>query len=40
MLLKGEDDLPKDLDALHGQLQRALQLVDESRNRLSRTMQS
>ena len=40
MLLQGEDDLPKDLDALHGQLQRALQIVDETRNRLSRTLQS
>ena len=39
-LLKGEDDLQEDLDALHGQLQRALQLVDETRNRLSGTMQS
>ena len=39
-LLKGEDDLPKDLDALRGQLQRALQLVDETRNRLSGTLQS
>lgn len=34
-LLKGEDDLAKDLDALRGQLQRALQLVDETRSRLS-----
>ena len=40
MLLKGEDDLPKDLDALHGQLQRALQLVDDTRNRLNGTLQS
>jgi hypothetical protein len=40
ILLKGEDDLPEDLDALHGQLQRALQLVDEARNRLSGTLQS
>ena len=39
-LLKGEDDLQEDLDALHGQLQRALQIVDETRNRLSGTMQS
>jgi hypothetical protein len=39
-LLKGEDDLPKDLDALRGQLQRALQLVDETRNRLSAEPQS
>lgn len=39
-LLKGEDNLPKDLDALHGQLQRALQLVDETRSRLSRPPQS
>jgi len=40
ILLKGEDDLSKDLDALHGQLQRSLQLVDETRNRLSGTLQS
>jgi hypothetical protein len=40
LLLKGEDDLSKDLDALHDQLQRALQLVDETRNRLSGTLQS
>ena len=40
MLLQGEDDLQEDLDALHGQLQRALQLVDETRNRLSGTPQS
>jgi hypothetical protein len=40
ILLKGEDDLSKDLDALHDQLQRALQLVDEARNRLSGTLQS
>jgi hypothetical protein len=33
-LLKSEDDLPRDLDALRGQLQRALQLVDETRSRL------
>jgi hypothetical protein len=33
--LEGEDELSKDLDALRGQLQRALQLVDETRNRLS-----
>jgi hypothetical protein len=39
-LLKGEDDLPKDLDALHDQLQRALQLVDETRSGLSRPSQS
>lgn len=39
-LLKGEDDLPKDLDALHDQLQRALQLVDETRSGLSRPAQS
>lgn len=38
--LEGEDNLPKDLDALRGQLQRALQLVDETRNRLSGTLQS
>ena len=38
--LVGEDDLSKDLDALHGQLQRALQLVEETRNRLSGTLQS
>jgi hypothetical protein len=40
MLLQGEDNLSKDLDALHGQLQRALQLVEETRNRLSGTSQS
>ena len=40
MLLKGEDDLQKNLDALHNQLRRALELVDETRNRLSGTMQS
>ena len=34
-LLKREDNLPRDLDALRGQLQRALQLVDETRSRLS-----
>jgi hypothetical protein len=40
MLLNGEDDLPKDLDTLRDQLQRALHLVDETRNRLSGTQQS
>lgn len=39
-LLKGEDDLPKDLDVLRGQLQRALQVVDETRNRLSGPQQA
>lgn len=39
-LLKGEDELSKDLDVLHGQLQRAIDLVDETRNRLSGTLQS
>jgi hypothetical protein len=39
MLLQGEDNLSKDLDVLHGQLQRALQLVDETRNSLSGTRQ-
>ena len=34
-LLKSEDDLPRDLDALRGQLQRALQLVDEARSGLT-----
>ncbi|WP_125461615.1 MULTISPECIES: hypothetical protein [Rhodomicrobium] len=38
-LLKGEDNLPQDLDALHDQLQRALQLVDETRSRLGRPRQ-
>jgi hypothetical protein len=33
-LLKGEEDLPKDLDLLRGQLQRALQLVDETQSKL------
>lgn len=33
-LLKGEDDLPKDLDALRDQLQRSLQLVNETRSGL------
>ncbi len=37
---EGEDDLLKDLDTLHGQLQRALHLVDETRIRLSGTAQS
>ena len=39
-LLKGEDNLPNDLDALHDQLQRALQLVVETRSGLSRPSQS
>ncbi len=39
-LLKGEDNLPKDLDALHDQLQRALQLVDETRSGLSQPSRS
>ncbi len=39
-LLKGEDNLTKDLDALHDQLQRALQLVVETRSGLSRPSQS
>jgi len=39
-LLKGEDNLSKDLDALHDQLQRALQLVDQTRSGLSRPPQS
>jgi hypothetical protein len=39
-LLKGEDNLPKDLDSLHDQLQRALQLVDETRSGLPRPPQS
>lgn len=39
-LLKGEDDLPKDLDALYDQLQRALQLVAETRSGLNRPPQS
>jgi hypothetical protein len=39
-LLKGEDDLPKNLDALHDQLQRALQLIDETRSGLRRPPQS
>ena len=39
-LLKGEDNLPKDLDALHDQLQRALQLVDETRSGLSQPPRS
>lgn len=39
-LLKGEDNLPTDLDALHNQLQRALQLVDETRSALSQPSQS
>ena len=34
-LLKGEDDLAKDLDALRAQLQRCLLLVDEVRRMLS-----
>ena len=39
-LLKGEDNLPKDLDGLHDQLQRALQLVDETRSGLSQPPRS
>ena len=39
-LLKGEDNVPSDLDELRGQLQRALQLVDETRSRLSGPPQS
>ena len=39
-LLKGEDNLPKDLDGLHDQLQRALQLVDATRSGLSQPPRS
>ena len=39
-LLKGEDNLPKDLDALHDQLQRALELVEKTRSGLSRPSRS
>jgi hypothetical protein len=39
-LLKGEEDLPKDLDMLRGQLQRALQLVEETQSKLCGPLQS
>lgn len=39
-LLKGEDNLTKDLDALHDQLQRALQLVAKTRSELNQPPQS
>ena len=39
-LLKGEDNLSKDLDVLHGQLERALQIVDETRKQLNGPLQS